>query len=752
MKIYFILNFIILTILNADNLDFSKEEKEYINLNTVSVAMIPNLYPFNMIEHNQLETISYDILQLISKKSGLLFTYENKDWFTNLNPNPINKYKIPLNVLSNQDLKDYVEKNRSNKNIFFKNTIENVNKSERIDYFSLNLSFDNFDLIISPLLSFQASILQNHYANKDKLNKLKIDQLSKDDIQFGINQNDYLLYSIIEKSFNSITEDEWKSLTKKWKGKENEKVVKNKNILNENEFFYLKNKKDLKVCSQDNLAPIEFWDNSSIKGISVDVLNLINKDLNLKLFYKKINSFSQALEYINNKKCDLILSNDTSFSTNETIKKTIPIFSFDLAIITKKNIPVVSSLNSILDKTIAIKKESIFKDIIKEKYPLTTIIETKNDYESLKMVTQEKAYFTLSPHIIASYYLSKFAINDLYISRYTSIPYLINMSVHSDNYILLNILNKYLAAIKKDEKDKILNKWTKQPIKEAFNYSFFLYLFLFILFIITIIIYRQRILNNYNQKLENRIKEEIIKNEIHTKQIIQQSKLAQMGELINMIAHQWRQPLTSISAVTNNLLLKLYYEKKITKKEYIKELTSIIDYSKYMSNTIEDFQNLYSNNKIKEVITLEFIVNKALSIIKSDFKNKNIKIKKNFYAKVEIETYPRELNQVILNLLKNAEDIFYTRKILNPKVFISTYIKEESIYLSIEDNAGGVEKGNIDNIFNPYFSTKEETESSGLGLYMSKIIIEDNCNGKLSIVNSKKGAKFIISLKIKKAL
>lgn len=736
---------ILCTILQGKPLEFSKEEKEFIDSNVVTVAMTPNLYPFNMLNHGKLEAISFDILQTLSKKSGLEFNYEIKDWFNNINPNlKYLNHKIPITLLSEEELNYNVLKNSSNVNIYFKDEENKINKFETIDYFTLNLSFDNFDLIISPLLRLQANILKNKTLKFDTLSKLRIDKIQKNDIQFGLNEKDSLLSSIIQKTFDNISPKEWEELSEQWEKYSEKKALST--LLNKKELDYIKNKNSLNICSVGNLAPIEFWDKNSVKGLSVDILNQINKNLNLDFLFIKSKSYSEALTFVKEKKCDLILNNEDNPQSKDITKETISIYTFDLAIITKKDMPVVVNLKSILNESIAIKKDSKFKEKIQNIYPQIKLVETKNDYESLKAISQGDVVFTLAPHIIASYYLSKYAINDLYISRYTNIPYKINMSVDLDNTILLNILNKSLLSISNEQKRVLLEKWVKQPLKEAFDYTFLLYISIFILITSSIIIYRQRLLEKYNKKLKLKVNEEIKKNKLKTLKLIEQSKLAQMGELINMIAHQWRQPLTSITSVTNNLLLKEYYDKQLTKEQQIEELNSIIDYAKYMSNTIDDFQNLYNKNKVKETTSFVDIIEKALNIINTTLEKENIKIKNIYLTKKQIDSYPRELNQVIINILKNSIDAFKRNKIDNSEIILTVYEKNTSVCLSIEDNAGGIKKENLDKIFNPYFSTKSKVEGTGLGLYMSKIIIENNCKGKLSVKNTNLGTRFIIEI------
>ncbi|MEA3554658.1 MAG: ABC transporter substrate-binding protein [Campylobacterota bacterium] len=231
------------------------------------------------------------------------------------------------------------------------------------------------------------------------------------------------------------------------------------------------------------------------------------------------------------------------------------------------------------------------------------------------------------------------------------------------------------------------------------------------------------------------------------KQMLHQSRLALMGEMISMIAHQWRQPLTAISARVNNLTFKIMMGEELDKELFQKELDHIGEYSQHLSKTIDDFRGFFDKDKTKEVTTLEDIVNSTLNIVQTSVENKNIKIITNFNCKEEFETYPNEIKQVVLNLIKNAEDILIEKELKDPTITIETNSTDKSHkVLIIKDNAGGIPEDIIDNIFDPYFSTKKEKDGTGLGLYMSKTIIEDHCKGRLSVSNDNDGAVFKIVL------
>ena len=248
-----------------------------------------------------------------------------------------------------------------------------------------------------------------------------------------------------------------------------------------------------------------------------------------------------------------------------------------------------------------------------------------------------------------------------------------------------------------------------------------------------------------NAVLEIKVQKEVTKNRLKDQQMLHQSRLAQMGEMISMIAHQWRQPLNAISITSSNLQLKCMLE-DMNKDIFEIELKNIDNYAQHLSKTINDFRGFFRNDKAKEKSTLRDIVKSTLSIVQTSIKNKNIEIITKFNSDVKIETYVNEVRQVVLNIVKNAEDALLEKKLKNPTITIEVFEEGDTQVLTIKDNAGGINEDIVAKIFDPYFSTKLDKDGSGLGLYMSKTIIEDHCGGKLSVENNEDGATFIIKI------
>ena len=227
------------------------------------------------------------------------------------------------------------------------------------------------------------------------------------------------------------------------------------------------------------------------------------------------------------------------------------------------------------------------------------------------------------------------------------------------------------------------------------------------------------------------------------KLLIHQSKLASMGEMINNIAHQWRQPLTHLGFI--NMNLQLAFEDEPLNKKYLKEKieesNSQLD---FMSKTIDNFRDFYKPNKQKELFYISVAVKKALEIMEPILESNKIEFQFNVIKDKQINAYENEYSQVILNILTNAKDVLISRQIQNPKIIISINEKNDSIITTILDNAGGIENGYINHIFDPYFTTKQK--GSGIGLYMSKMIIESHFKGKIKVLNKDKGASFSIEV------
>lgn len=252
-------------------------------------------------------------------------------------------------------------------------------------------------------------------------------------------------------------------------------------------------------------------------------------------------------------------------------------------------------------------------------------------------------------------------------------------------------------------------------------------------------------LESLNKNLEERISDELKKRLKQEQLLIQQSKMASMGEMIGMIAHQWRQPLSSISTLAATMLMHIELE-NVDETEFSSMLEAINKQAQFLSGTINDFRNFYRPNKEAEKIRIESILEETFKIIGKSLEYKGIVIEKEIDSMDEIFTHKNEMMQVLLNLLKNAQDVLVERKISEPTISIVAKEDSTSQTIIITDNAGGIPNEYMEKIFEPYFTTKDSQTGTGLGLYMSKMIVEKHCGGSLYAENTNKGARFTVSI------
>ena len=272
-----------------------------------------------------------------------------------------------------------------------------------------------------------------------------------------------------------------------------------------------------------------------------------------------------------------------------------------------------------------------------------------------------------------------------------------------------------------------------------------------------------KVIKNYTKQLSNKsdelkllnmlLEEKVDKKveELREKDsiLVQQSKLAAMGEMIGNIAHQWRQPLNILGI--KNMTLYTYYKQGLVDNKFMDEyINSSSNTLRYMSDTIDNFRDFFKPDKEKKNFNLYDAIKRSLNILSSSFKNHNITCTISGDYSIILYGYENEFSQAILNIITNAKDAIKANKIKNGSITIDIEQKQDTITVKIKDNAGGVSKDIIEKIFEPYFTTKHKSQGTGIGLYMSKMIIEKNMDGELSVRNDEDGAVFSIVLSAKK--
>lgn len=256
-------------------------------------------------------------------------------------------------------------------------------------------------------------------------------------------------------------------------------------------------------------------------------------------------------------------------------------------------------------------------------------------------------------------------------------------------------------------------------------------------------------LEEYKKTLEERIKGEVAENRNKDRMLHNQSKSVQMGEMLNMIAHQWRQPLNAISASAISVSMKLELD-ELEPDDIREHLTYIQWRVQKMSQTINDFMNFFKPDQEVQQFTLSDVMKEIESLMKAQLQARGIRILYDSRNPISIINYKKELAHVLINLIANARDAYEGRHLdIKTIEIVLTQDEEGLISIIVRDCAGGIDPENMEKIFNPYFTTKDQGKGTGIGLYMSKRIVCEILNGSIEASNSADGAEFYITFKNK---
>jgi len=256
---------------------------------------------------------------------------------------------------------------------------------------------------------------------------------------------------------------------------------------------------------------------------------------------------------------------------------------------------------------------------------------------------------------------------------------------------------------------------------------------------------RHKELERFNHSLQTKIHDEVQKNRLKDEQIFSQSKMAQLGEMINMMAYQWKQPLAGISAASININLKAQLG-EINPEELHKQTETIASFVRSISRTIDDFRNFFKPNQEQRTTTFPTIATDVLTLMGEQLKSENITLIEEYGTHEEFENCPSELRQVVLNIINNIRDLLITQQIKEPRITIKNYESPTKHILEISGNAQGVTDEFLAHLFDPYSDTNKLQSSAALGLHVARGIIEKYCNGSLKVSNPDHSILFTIKL------
>ncbi|MGA1940240.1 ABC transporter substrate-binding protein [Arcobacter sp. YIC-310] len=709
------------------------------------------LEDLNFVKH------THNINDLINKKTDVISAYISKSPFElqqkGIDYNIFDPKKFGFDMYS--DLlftsKNMIE-NDINTVLAFKNAslkgweyaYENIEESVDLiikKYNSQNLSKEE--------LVYEGKELKKlSYFNTKKLGEIKKEKL----------QRIYDLYNIMGLTKNIIDFDDFIYFED------------NKLVFTSNEKKYLEKRKVIKACIIPNAMPYSDIKENRLQGITSDFMKMLEKKLNINVSYVKTNNTEHSIELIKKGVCDIIPTSQLTQEGKDIMNFTKSYLDIPSVLMTKDDKPFIENLSNIKDVKIGVNRDFSSFEALKLKYPDIDFIELNNIVDGLEMVNKGEFYGYISSMGQAWYILQNDFLSHIKISGKIDERVELRIGVKKDESKLFDILNKFINTLDSETIELLSNKWVYVEHKKEFDYTLLYQILFAITVVILFLLYRQNLLNKVNkdlnkkveektqelkrinETLEEKIKDEVEKNLKKDRLLVRQSKMAAMGQMIENIAHQWRQPLSVITTSASGLKIKKEVG-DLDDKFFFETLDRIVNSSNYLSHTIDDFRYFFKPQDKKVKFDISNTLEKTINLLNSKFEQENIKIVKDFQT-IEVYGHETEFIQVFINILNNAKDALSLNDKDNKFIFIETKRKKGKIVIKIKDNAGGIKSKILDKVFEPYFTTKHTSKGTGIGLYMCDQIISKYMNGQIEVTNKKfeykeqkyKGAEFTVTL------
>jgi len=562
--------------------------------------------------------------------------------------------------------------------------------------------------------------------------------------------------------------------------------AESESVFTKEEIEYIKNKKQIVMCTDPDWMPYEKFDeNGDYIGVAADYHKIISHITGLEYIFLKTETWAETLERAKAGECDILSILNQTQDRDSYLNFTRPYIKSPSIFVTRERDKFINGIGDLEGRTLATVKGYKIDEIIQRDHPEIKRIHAPNIIKALEMVSRGKAFSTAGSLLEMSYNIRQQGMLNLKITGDAKFGYELAVGVKKDDLLLLSVIDKTLAQISKPDQDRILNKWISINYHQSYDYRFIWKIIGFFLVIIVLIAARFIITSKYNKKLialntdltniknelensnlnlEHKVAEETAKRLENERLLMQQSKLAAMGDMIGAIAHQWRQPLTAVAMYIQDIE-DAYDSNSLDKTHLRLTVDKSMAIIKQMSGTIDDFSNFFKPDKSTACFHVNKVIIEAVAMFLPQMNSHGIIFscitdsKEHFLsgesaedlstecAPVYIEGYPNEFKHVVINLIKNSLDAISETKPELKKISVEITVDQEGCcVIKFADTAGGIAKEIVPRIFEPYFSTKQEGQGVGIGLYMSRQII-NNMNGKIWFENTNDGAAFYIKIK-----
>ncbi|WP_321779010.1 transporter substrate-binding domain-containing protein [Sulfurimonas sp.] len=414
------------------------------------------------------------------------------------------------------------------------------------------LSFEELEDVISSVVTAKADVMFGdgstfYLANKMGLPYLKREGTLNESLKlsFGVRKDWPEAIMIINKSLKVIGEHKLLEIKNRWFFDRNDKKEKE---LSKAEQKYLKDKVNLNICVDPNWMPIEAIINNKYVGIGADFIRYFKKELDIDIRVVKTQTWSESIKMMQERKCDVLPLASSLNTKLKNLNFTSSYLQVPLVIVTKKSTQSIIDISFIKKQKIAIIKDYAIGDIIKNAYPNLEHIEVSSMKEGLEKVKNNEVFAFGGNSLTMQYYFKDNDDEELKINTYFDEKLLLSFATSKEDIILHTILQKIIVKITNEQKESIMKKWFLFENEKEFDYALFYKLMVVFFVIFVVLMFRSYNIKKLNTELTKRVEEELQKSRDKDKMLFHQNKLASMGEMLENIAHQWRQPLSQINS------------------------------------------------------------------------------------------------------------------------------------------------------------------------------------------------------------
>ena len=502
--------------------------------------------------------------------------------------------------------------------------------------------------------------------------------------------------------------------------------------------------------------PIEFLSkNGTYSGVTSGYMRRISEKLGLKIELEHYDTWAAVQEALRRKEVDVATAMMNMPQRRQYAMFTRPFLSLPMVIVGGESFKFIGDLTALEGKRVAVVRGYGAEAVLEQDFPGIELVRTDRLSEALELVAYGKADAAVDALAVVGYLIAKRGLSNLRVVGQTPYRYDIAMGVRSDWPELRRLLQKALDSIDTQEREAIYRKWVPTVYEYKMDYALLWKVLAVIVGIALLFGYkyirldglvrkRTRELEELNATLHERVEKAVEENRSKERMMIQQAKMATIGEMIESIAHQWRQPLNIMGIGISNLDLKR--QLGTLQKDELDALIEMVQRQvAYMSQTIDDFRNFFKKDKKIEHVQLLPLVDEVRGLVEPALRQKKIELEVRIPEAITCDLYPNELKQVILNLVSNAKDVLVQQENAKKRIVIRADELPATIRLEVQDNGGGVPPSIKEKIFEPYYTTKFESQGTGIGLYMSKIILERHLKGTIHVENRNGGACFVLN-------